>query len=199
MGVLSKILDPSRSNSVYRGALKQACSSLSDAEAREQLRELVAETKRGGRGALRTLKTCRAEYHGDRAHRLLSAVLEDRPVEPAPADKALLFGREERLGHLPLRDAFAVLKDLEPRLASLEQDGQSIGRSPKEGVTPDGQLLNGLVGPLSAHPDELMRTQLALSIAAQYIAIISGSEQLGDGGTSYFESPRKKVVRAGGF
>jgi hypothetical protein len=198
---LTSAVRVSDSNFVYRAALRQACGSLKDVDAKTALQAEIKNHKRGGAHALKTLKLTRAEFQYDRAYRLLKSVLSNEEVGPMPTHSAYLFEREWQLGRAPLREAFEHLKLLEPRLHDIEINSLSVARqSVTESVTQRQAVrrrLNALLGPISQHPDAIVRSQLALSVASQYLAILTGDTELGDLDTPYFEAPVRTVVRAG--
>lgn len=178
---------------LYRAALKAAHSELNDVEAGKSLREQIQLHPRGARSALSLLGLTRDEFASDRAYRLLEAAIKNVSVEPVRGEMTDLFSREEKLGRLPLRDAFASLEQLEPALKSYEQVST--------GAAHDRQTarhsIGALVGPTASNDDPLIRSQLALSVASQFLAIVlDGASNLGDINTSYFSSPRKLVVRS---
>ncbi len=177
------------SGSVYRRAVSCARSELGDEVAVERLRTETARNRKAGIAALRSLEGDRKQFDIDRAYRLLEAAVCGTPVRPAPVEHGELFAREENLGRLPLTEAIETLVGLEPRLADVLAHGPEQSKAPMLRV-------NELVGPNSQHRDSLVRSQLALSIAAHTLA--TGPDATGrDGdGASYFSAERKRVVRA---
>ncbi len=169
---------------IVRAALSLGHSELSDEEARTQLRSDVLVQTRGARAALKSLSTSRDEYEGDRAYRLLEAAIADVPVRPIDSEVKELFEREAELGHLSVSQAISRLEELEPALTKLL-------------AKPSGQSLSRFLGPGAQHPDPLVRSHLALSIAHHFLSILSGSKEFGDLSTSYFRAPRRLVVRTG--
>ena len=96
-----------------------------------------------------------------------------------------LFERERELGWLPLSEAFARLRSAVPELkgvqdraeelaASLEDFGIVYDAEKNMIVVPSGVLptAHELVGPDSRHPDPLIRSSLAVTVAARYVCAI---------------------------
>src|SRR5206468_12847508 len=75
------------------GALSPDC----DESIRVRLRGIARENASCLRDALLMLGVAPSadDYHTNRARRLLEAALEDRPVEPPPPDRVLVFEREK--------------------------------------------------------------------------------------------------------
>jgi hypothetical protein len=125
----------------------------------------------------------RREYGADRAYRLLQAAISNRGVEQIKHERAELFTREATLGRMAMSEALDVLRELQPGLPEPGSDA-FVASS-----------LSTLLGPRTVDSgDALVRSQLALSIATQYVAIIHGRSDLGSVTTSYFSAPRKIVV-----
>jgi hypothetical protein len=168
---------------LMRAALHLAHSDLGDEVAREQLHETARTHPRGARGALRSLGVDRGEYDVDRAYRLLRAAISNREVEPIEHERAALFTREETLGRMAMSEALDLLRELQPALPEPGSDA-FVASS-----------LTTLLGPRAVGSnDALVRSQLALSIATQYVAIVRGRSDLGSPTTPYFLAPRKIVV-----
>ncbi len=88
-----------------------------------------------------------------------------------------LFTRERKLAHMPLRDAFALLKSLEPSLAEVDAESEIP------------------LGGTYAHDDPLLRSDLALNIAIHYLE--AASDPSIDLDAPYFSAPRRREVRTG--
>jgi hypothetical protein len=106
---------------------------------------------------------------------------------------------------MPVEDAFAWMVEREPELEWFRLDAESrsgIGGQSGPGgpaKTPKKQL-STMVGPISSHADPLLRSQLALSVASQYLAILANEREMGskaDVQMSYFKAPAKVHVRTG--
>jgi hypothetical protein len=131
--------------------------------------------------------------------------MEAAPVAQIATGAASQFRREEKLGHLPMGEAFAYLKEYEPKLGDLEVDYQKLRSSRLDGTdtaAEEGMLkrsVRTLVGPGSHHGEAIIRSQLAQNIVRQYLAVLAGDETLGDRDTAYFEAPGRIVIRSGAF
>ncbi len=179
-------------NEVARAALRAAYSNVSDEQAAWQLRDIVASNTASLRAALRLFAEPRDRFDMDRAYRLLDAAMNGGPVQPIPEERRELFQREESLGRMPLADAFTFLADHEPRLrecatASEANLGASQSHERRRKMTVWEVL--GVDG----HGDPLCKTELARSIAVQYLGIVDGSRS-GDSSLSYFALPGKVGV-----
>jgi hypothetical protein len=177
----------SDSRAVMRAAARQARSTLDDARAKSELEREVSAHGDGVRNAHDALRRDRAEFVTDRAFRLLDAVVCDTSVDAISAAKIDIFTREEELGRTSVELAFGQLAEMEPRLDELVR---SRGEAPTI-------RLSELVGPNAQHPDPLMRSQLALSIATHYLAILNGKLPPEAKNESYFSARRRVVVRSG--
>ena len=125
-------------------------------------------------------------YVADRARRLLTAAVTDTPPTPVAPTMAGLYARERELGHLPLAAAVARLTELQPQLDELFSRASESGQLGHASIR-DVKLSSAaheLVGPRSTHPDPLVRSQLALSIAAMNIRMLTG--QLADDDRPFF-------------
>jgi hypothetical protein len=191
---LSPIAGLADVRSISRRAMYYAHSGYTDEEAAARLRKDVGTNIKAARTALAGINRARSEFDGDRAFRLLDAVVREVPVEAAPIASSELFAREEELGRLPLDEARAKLIALEPRLSSL----WTANATRRTGDDVPGQIehVNSLVGPGSENSDPLLRSQLALSVMHHVLATTDG-DLLDTRQVSYFSAPRKRVVRAG--
>jgi hypothetical protein len=160
----------------------------------------VAASEAGAEWALAILSVRRSDYLSDRAFRLLSAAMvPGARVVPEEETSDGLHRQEERLGRLPLKQAYADLVEREPRLREVDPAAQSdgaIGALGESGVglgrrpTP---AVEALVGPRAEHADVLVRSRLALDVARCYIQ--SAKEQRGDMlDVSYFANPERVVT-----
>jgi hypothetical protein len=163
-------------------------SRLTDAEAAARIGSFVESNPRAARTTLRhvrdALKFSRG-YDTDRACRILDAAIQGRPPAPVRAQDVQLFDRERELGWLPLGEAFARLRSAVPELAEIQARAEELAATPDafgivydehENVidVPSGVLptAHGLVGPGSRHPDPLIRSNLAATVAARYVAAL---------------------------
>jgi hypothetical protein len=181
---------------IYRAAILHARLDCDDESAKARLAEEIAPHRRGRDAALRMLRRGRGEFLSDRAFRLLYAATHDLPVEPRCRQMEELFGREARLGRLPVATAYAQLVEMEPRLGDPELSHRGSSETATN-ATPAGMRLSMFLGPNAQHPDPLVRSQLALSIAAQYQAVLRGDLGEGAENASYFAATRKMVLRSG--
>lgn len=190
------MLNGSDRKALVRAAFRLALSRLSDEEAAQQLRQEVQKHRRGRQAALRVLAGGRSEFDSDRAYRLLRAVVKKTPVDPSPTTMRDLFASEEALGRLPLEDAFSRLEQLEPALSRLRPNEDRAIPEISQNSDAAKISVSTLLGPLAHHTNPLIRSQLALSVASQYLAILGGDLQFGDVRTPYFSAPRRMVVRS---
>lgn len=195
---------------VFLAASQLAYGALDDDSAKAQLRSRQEAEPELLRDAAIERSKHREDYVGDRVYRLLSAAAADAPVQPIPPERAGLFSREAALGRKSMQEAFSQLARLEPALGEIESDVRSGerrfdrgDRSPPAGL----QLLSKrmqarlgeLVGGAAQHEDELLCTNLAGSIAHQYLRILAGDAHLGKTTESFFETPRKSLVASFAF
>jgi hypothetical protein len=183
-------------NNIYNYVLQLARSEQDDKAACTALRKRIGKNRsRAARSALALLSRSESDYETDRAGRLLEAVINDQPVSAVDPTKQVLFMRERELGLLSLHDAIAALSELEPRLTHLLNE---VINRPSDKRDAHGTVarLNQLVGPNADLHDELVKSQLALSVVSHYIAGVNLANE-NDWETSYFAAPRQLVVRAG--
>jgi hypothetical protein len=164
--------------------------------------------KQDARDALAILSTKRDQFDVDRAFRLLASVMANTPVEPIPLERRGLFSLEEKLGRMPLDEAFAFLAERQPMLhqfipnarASDAAIATSVNEEIKNTHKDDMPTrVSAAVGPAAQHcSDPLLRSQLALSLASHYLALLAGAQD-GDISCSYFSSRKKRVTLSGGF
>jgi hypothetical protein len=182
-------------SAVYRAAVGARESRLSDEHAKLELQAAIAAYPNGVASTLSLLGQGRDSYAKDRAFRLLSAATTGGPVKPMPPESADLFTRERELGHLPLRDAFARLKSLEPALAELEREIAAGRLTPARGH--GFSMVEIPLGRTVAHDEPLLRSDLALNIAAHYLNTLRASDAPTDLETPYFEAPRRTKMSTG--
>lgn len=185
---------------VYRASIRQACADVSDSDAREALEiEIKDYSKRAYHRALKRLALVNGEYRYDRAHRLLEAALLKRVVRPVSGQWVDLFEQERQLGHMPLGEAYTYLLRLEPGLGRLRESLTSQTSPASEAWRSVRRQLSVSIGPNSDHDAPIVRSQLALSVMAQYFDVLSGRVNGCDLSTSYFGAPVKTVIRTGSF
>lgn len=168
-------------------ALDGALSPDSDESIRVRLRGIARENASCLRDALVMLGVAPSadDYHTNRARRLLEAALEDRPVEPPPPDRVLIFEREKRLDELPLDDAYAELCKLEPRLSDLmawaarhdqprPRPGLRAGAKDLRRLARLQNAVGELVGPAVASAEPLLRSPIAARVATTYVLSLDG-------------------------
>jgi hypothetical protein len=182
--------------SVRQAAHTIAYGPLDDEAAREALAAAL-----GGRGddvdeavseMSRPPMRDRAGYVDDRAYRLLAAVAADAPVEPVAPERSELYAREETLGRMPIRRAFASLAEIEPRLLEFERRAPSALLQESGSLPPELSTgLRPLVGGGAEREDELLRSKLASSIAQHYLRVLAGDSYCGSPEMPFFENPRK--------
>jgi hypothetical protein len=194
----------------FLAATQLAYGALDDESAKAQLCSRLAGESELLRDAAIERSEHREDYVADRVYRLLSAAAADAPVQPIPPERAGLFSREAALGRMPMQEAFGRLARLEPALGEIESDVRSGERrfDSGGGSPPAGrqllskrveQRLRELVGGAAQREDELLRSDLAGSIAHQYLRILAGDAHLGKTTESFFETPRKSLVASFAF
>jgi hypothetical protein len=185
-------------NPVVRAAHRAAESDEPDESAVLRLSSVVASAGRDARVALKYFADYRGEFETDRAYRLLEAAVKGEAVLPIREDCRELFGEEERLGRMPLADAFAVLAECTPGLrelaasASASADGEARAVEAKR----ESEERRGASSMLLYEADDgdaLLDSVIARSIVAQYLQILEGSDD-SDPSCAYFALPRKRVV-----
>jgi hypothetical protein len=189
--------DTGDSKSAYRAAVRIARSSLDDEHAKRELERDVVGYHDGVREAATALGKHRTEFVTDRAFRLLDAVLREAPVQAISPEYRDTFLREEELGRINVTSAFERLVAIEPRLG--ECAGallQTLLPNQENDKFSFGEQLSTLVGPGAQHPDPLVRSQLALSIASYYIAIVEGKLPSDTKDEAYFSARRRLAVRS---
>jgi hypothetical protein len=166
--------------------LRLAESELTDVEAKRQLREEVLAHPDAARKHLAHLAVLRDDFVRDRAFRLLAAAVDDSAVEPIPPGSVDLFAREEQLGRMTIREAFARLTELCPELAEFEAEA-AAGRWTVESRDSMCVPLGGLI----EEGDPLLRSDLMLNIAMHYLMAVAGSERASDVDSPYLGARRR--------
>lgn len=165
-------------------------SHLTDAEAAVRIGEIVRSNPRAATTTLRYAREAiqfSRGYDTDRAYRVLEAAMKGTLPAPVRVGDVQLFERERELGWLPLAEAFERLRVAVPELAQVAARAEELAASPddfgivhdakdKVIVVPSGLLPTayGLVGPESHHADPLIRSSLAATVAARYVAAVLG-------------------------
>jgi hypothetical protein len=194
---------------ISRASPRAAHSAEPDEDARRHLMEELASNGQHAQDALAIFERMRGQFDADRAYRLLYAAMTDTPVQPIAADRRDLFLREEQLGRMPLSEAFGFLAKHQPVLYQLEKATRAAVEHVTQALTDEAKSrddsveaplhISALLGPSAQDcTDPLLRSQIALSIASQYLAIVAGSHD-GDDSCSYFESPNKRMTLSSGF
>lgn len=195
--MIAKLLGYSEDvNYIYSSALQLARSEQDDTGACAALQKRIGKKpSRSARAALVLLRKGEADYETDRAVRLLEAATNDHHVSVMNPAREALFMREKELGLQPLRTAIVTLSDLDPRLDHLlrEVSDRTVDEGHDGGTVAH---LNQLVGPNSDLQDELLKSQLALSLVSHYIAAVKSANE-SDLDIPYFAAPLQLVVRAG--
>ena len=141
-------------------------------------------------------------YDGDRAIRLINAAMHGMPMQPIRPECVESFGQEARLGRMPLREAFAEMVSREPELEGITQrfeDGHAALMASRHEHTErkwnhdafvmlrDAQReVDETIGPMSQHPDPLLRSYISRNIAYCWLRNISGTPPRTDPDASYF-------------
>jgi hypothetical protein len=188
---------------VIRAAHAAAESDDPDESAALRLSSVVASARRDARAALKYFASRRGDFERDRAYRLLEAAVKGESVVPIRQECRAVFVEEEKLGRMPLADAFGVLAELKPELRKLADDAAASASSQ---VTPvqaiqDSEERRRLSATLLDDVDHgrgLSGSGLARSIVAQYLQILEGSDD-SDPSRPYFALARKRVVLTSRF
>jgi hypothetical protein len=151
--------------------MRAVYSHLSDEEAADRLRGVVRSDPPGARATLAYVTRIRdgsCEYETDRAYRVLRAAMSGASPEPVSPGKAELFERQRELGWSSLDEAFDQLADAVPELAEV---AQTVDSEPS--ASDWIKLVENVIGPRSPRDDPLLRSSLALTVAARYLGVIS--------------------------
>src|ERR1700733_6568309 len=188
---------------VFGLAIDAGCNESIDHVARETLAQDIKDMPESAvLAALARLERSQGQisYVRDRATRLLQAAWSGEPVTAMPSEHAELFQREERLGRMPMGEAYRDLSELEPRLKSLQSmvtswdasGGQQRPAGALEIVKSKGEIrrrAGGLIGPRSHQDDPVLKSNMALNIVYRCLYALQGDTVLGDLQTSYFSAP----------
>lgn len=210
---MSRIREFKKMGEVRPQLMRVVYSNLTDEEAAAQIGEEVRSNPRAAKATLDYVRRIHDASHGyetDRACRILVGAIEGTPPEAVRPEDAKLFERERELGWLPLAEAFERLAAAVPELEAIRVRSEELAASPElfgieqeadgDGlVIPAGVLpkTDGLVGPVSGHPDPLIRSRLASSIVANYVRALlthTGDRALWD-----HNQPRPRVRVTGSF
>jgi hypothetical protein len=124
----------------------------------------------------------------------LSAAAAETAVQSIPPERRELFSGEEAIGRMPIEQAFHRLAGIEPRLLDIERITRSAEVDAGGSLPPDvDRCMRSLVGGAAERDDELLRSNLASSIAQQYLRVLAGDSRSGSPDIPYFENPRKMV------
>jgi hypothetical protein len=108
----------------------------------------------------------RDDYLTDRAYRLLTAVLDGRPVRPIDPAAAEAFIRQQRWCRLSLREAFADVVSVDPQVQAIVSAAVRGRRRLSSGD------FRGLLGASAQNP--LLMSDIALNVALRYADAMSG-------------------------
>lgn len=198
-----------RGNVVLRATIRAAVSTDTDQEAVSHLREVVAKDRREADSAWRILQGSDLRYDMDRARRLLGAALTGREVEPPPADRLDLFDQEERLGRMPLDQAFDLLAQRRPGLreiATRAAGARGTRRAKASGwslqigthvikAAPISNEAGTALSSFAGESDALAESGIARAIAKEYLMVLEGTLDR-DTTTPHFNC-RKLIVQTG--
>lgn len=176
---------------IVEEARASARSSDSDESAADMLRAKVSgHTEEAITAAIEHLRILKKEFVEDRAYRLLSAVREGRAVSPVDSESRALLDDQEQLGRMSLIGGFKRLIELEPALEQVSRDDAAASATATSAtkITRRQSDLRPLVGPEARGSDPLLKSELAYSVALEYLAAR-------EAGTlderPYFERPRR--------
>lgn len=133
--------------------------------------------------ALHQLEGSRSEFLDDRAYRLLYAAANDVPVPAVDLHAEASLTAQERLGRLPLRDAFASVAEHAPGLRVLEaQVTDSSWREDELRSDLQAYVIDQVSEVLEVDSERypVHGSQIARLIASHYLLLISGEETFGD-------------------
>lgn len=181
---------------ILRAAQAMAYRDVDDEAAKTaltgQLKQSTGELAEALQDMTRFATTSRDDYIHDRAYRLLAASASGTGVAPPPPERSVLFAREESLGRMPISQAFAVFKDIEPRLLDVERKATVVELEDNGSLPPDlRRRLGVLVGGGAERDDELLRSTLASSTAQHYLRVLAGDSRCGPPDMPFFDNPRK--------
>jgi hypothetical protein len=175
-----------------RAAKEAAYGPLDDEAAKVALGDRLEDEPEILKEATIDLARRRDDYIGDRAYRLLSAATAGTAVQPIPPERQELFAGEEAIGRMPIEQAFQRLAEIEPRLLDVERQTRAAEVDDKGSLPLDvNGRLRSLVGGAAERDDELLRCNLASSIAQHYLRVLAGDSRCGSPDMPFFENPRK--------
>jgi hypothetical protein len=181
-----------RISPVQRAAKEAAYGPLDDEAAKVVLGDRLEDEPEVLKEATIDLARHRDDYIGDRAYRLLSAAAAGTAVQSIPPERQELFTGEEAIGRMPFEQAFQRLAEIEPRLLDIERQTRAAEVDDKGSLPLDvNRRLRSLVGGAAERDDELLRCNLASSIAQHYLRVLAGDSRSGSPDMSFFENPRK--------
>jgi hypothetical protein len=181
---------------VFLAAWNAAHSAAPDSVVITGLRELVDRHPDSARAAWQVsaeLTRDLDQFEFDRMRRLLTAAINDGPVEPIPDSRRDLFAREEQLGHLSLRDAFSYLAELCPALQGLAECANVAAAAGTASDLRSASNRTGSTLALSDATDPLLASVLAQSIVVAYLRAVerADADVLR---RSYFALPAKTLI-----
>lgn len=176
---------------VLEPATDLARSPVSDAEALQELAPLVARHPEATERALE-LGRRSISPDGDRAYRLIRAVVEGGPVRPVDPAKAPMIREFERWAELPVGDAFRQLTDLVPDLAGVGAEAEEWQRMHPNAEAEQhfriqmrlGRTVGRLFENARDSEELVIRCDLARIIALEYLEVALGDRRRGDASTS---------------
>jgi hypothetical protein len=178
---------------ITQSALRQAASVEDDETAAAALRDSVKDGGVAVLDAIEDLGDPRDNFLYDRSYRLLTAAVDGSPVRPIDPTIRDLFLAEERLGRLPLKDAFVWLAQMEPRLLDLE--GEVRERHWDRADDPGHQVhrfvvrrAGQLVGFGVRGKGWLIRSDIAEAVVLRYLLAVAGTDG-GDETSPLFARP----------
>jgi len=181
-----------RVSPAQRAAREAAYGPRDDEAAKVELAGRVADEAQALKEAAVDLAKRRDDYIDDRAYRLLSAAAAGTAVQSIPPERRELFTAEEAIGRMPIEQAFRHLAEIEPRLLDVERQARGASVADNGGLPVDmARRLRSLVGGAAERDDELLRSNLASSIAQHYLRVLAGDSRCGSPDMPFFENPRK--------
>ncbi len=129
------------------------------------------------RFALEGLRRTREDVFGDRAFRLLYAAANDTAVPPVDPTMKEAFQAQERLAHLPLREAFASLAERAPELGDIA--AQIVNRRTEDGEQSQSahDRLDDVFNASAVRRDPLLGSAVARDIAERYVGVLAGAPE----------------------
>ncbi len=181
-----------RISPAQRAAREAAYGPVDDEAAKVALGGRIGDEAEVLKEAAIHLAKRRDDYIGDRAYRLLSAAAAGTVVQSIPPERQELFTEEEAIGRMPIEQAFQRLAEIEPRLLDVERQARGAELEDRGSLPLDvDRRLRSLVGGAAERDDELLRSNLASSIAQHYLRVLAGDSRCGSPNMPFFENPRK--------